>query len=98
MDIGKADIESLVPKLIQLAKDNRYTKIFAKVPESKADRFLTAGFLIEATAEQLFRGEKRVCSLASFLINREEKNNYIGSIRTYYQLLGQNEPRGRFFP
>jgi len=75
MDIGKADIESLVPKLIQIAKDNRYTKIFAKVPESRADKFLAAGFLIEATAEQLFRGEEKGLFLGKFLdeSRREEQ-------------------------
>jgi putative beta-lysine N-acetyltransferase len=75
MDIGNSDIETLVVKLLQLAEDNGYTKIFAKVPESKADKFLDAGFLIEATAGRLFHGEEKGLFLGKFLdeSRREEQ-------------------------
>jgi putative beta-lysine N-acetyltransferase len=65
----------LIEKLLQLAKDNGYSKIFAKVPESKANKFLDAGFLIEARAGELFHGKEEGLFLGKFLdeSRREEQ-------------------------
>ena len=44
----------LVGKLNQLAHDNHYTKIFAKLPADQAEPFLTEGFHVEATSPHFF--------------------------------------------
>ncbi|MBJ2356696.1 putative beta-lysine N-acetyltransferase [Sphaerochaeta sp. S2] len=67
MDPGTADASLLVPKLVKLAEENGYGKIFTKIPRSISAPFLEAGFLIEATAEKLFHGEEEGLFLGMFL-------------------------------
>ncbi len=66
MDIGSADASLLVPKLLDLANERGYGKIFTKIPRSVSAPFLEAGFLVEATAGKLFHGRRKVSSWESF--------------------------------
>ncbi len=48
MKLHPGDVDRIVPALWKLARENRYEKILAKVPESLAERFARAGYRIEA--------------------------------------------------
>ncbi len=76
MDIGSADAALLVPKLVALAKENGYGKIFTKIPRSVSAPFLEAGFLIEANAEKLFHGEEEGLFLGKFLDERRYEEEF----------------------
>jgi beta-lysine N6-acetyltransferase len=67
MDLGKADAGSLVPKIVDLAEQNQYGKIFAKIPETVVDPFLEADFVIEARAERFFGGAEAGLFLGKYL-------------------------------
>jgi putative beta-lysine N-acetyltransferase len=73
MDPGTADVSLLVPKLVKLAGENGYGKIFTKIPRSISAPFLDAGFLIEATAEKLFHGEEEGLFLGKFLDRKRQE-------------------------
>lgn len=57
-------------ELIDLAKTNRYSKIFVKVPESIAKNFIGAGFLEEARIPAFFSG-KEAAVFMGFYLNAE---------------------------
>lgn len=67
MDIKDAHPETLVDSLASLANENGYGKIFAKIPKSKADAFLKAGYSVEASAYGLYGGTERGLFLSKYL-------------------------------
>lgn len=72
MDIGSADASLLVPKLLDLANERGYGKIFTKIPRSVSAPFLEAGFLVEATAGKLFHGQEEGLFLGKFLDEKRQ--------------------------
>ena len=66
MNIKDADPAALISDLERLAARNGYTKIFAKVPASKAARFYDADFRKEAAVPGFFRGEEDALFLGRY--------------------------------
>ena len=58
MELDNADMPSLLPKLNKLAEQEKYGKIFAKVPARWAATFIADGFGTEALVPGFFRGEE----------------------------------------
>ena len=56
MDIGKADTRRLIDEMLEIARDNRYGKLFAKVPATDVPAFIEAGFEVEATVKRMYHG------------------------------------------
>jgi len=67
MKLGTAEPMSLMSELRTLAQKNNYTKIFAKIPQSKAKAFLNEGYLLEAQIPGFFKGQEAACFLAYYL-------------------------------
>lgn len=67
MKMGAAVPAELSVKLIGLARENGYTKIFAKVPESASGAFLRAGYIVEARVPRFFHGGETAFFMAFFL-------------------------------
>lgn len=64
-------------KLIDLAKKNDYSKIFAKVPEHQSDIFLAAGFEEEAKVPAFYDGETTAVFMGFYLnIERAEEPEF----------------------
>ncbi len=65
------DVSSSTPRnLIDLARNNNYSKIFAKVPECHVDIFSAAGFGVEARIPGFYPG-KMTAVLMGFYLNVE---------------------------
>ncbi len=58
MSLSAGDLPGIVDRLDALAKEAGYSKIFAKVPASALDLFLTAGYVTEACVPRFFRGRE----------------------------------------
>ena len=56
--LDPADLPHLIDDLEDLAEQQGYTKIFAKVPASVLDVFAGRGYVVEATVPRLFRGRE----------------------------------------
>jgi len=67
-------------ELIDLAKTNRYSKIFAKVPESIAENFIGAGFLEEARIPAFFSGKEHAVFMGFYLNAKRIKEPEIDKI------------------
>lgn len=63
---GKADTVLLIEALDKLAAEKNYSKIFAKVPSSKADLFFTASYRQEAMIPHFFNGREDVLFMGKY--------------------------------
>lgn len=66
MKLGDADPAELLPALEKLVRKHGYTKIFAKVPASKAAPFLSAQFHQEASIPGFFNGKEEALFLGKY--------------------------------
>ena len=67
MKLDRSDLPGIVDRLDAFARENRYTKIFAKVPASAARPFTSQGYEIEATISCFYNGTEDAAFLGKFL-------------------------------
>jgi len=60
------DSPIILKKINELAKENRYTKIFAKIPLMQAMEFIEDGFVIEAEVPKFFKGKETCYFLCKY--------------------------------
>jgi len=58
MHLETEEVEVIVPRLDELAREQGYTKIFAKVPQSASAHFTRAGYDTEAVVPGLYYGDE----------------------------------------
>lgn len=61
------DLPDLPERLIRLAEERSYTKVFAKAPASWAEAFRTRGYIEEARVPGLFKGREDGVFMSRFL-------------------------------
>lgn len=66
MSLDPRDGIALLPRLDKLAKDKKYSKIFAKAPDSLTDGFLKNGYRIEARIPCFFQGRGNCCFFGKY--------------------------------
>ncbi len=66
MKIGDADIQTLLPNLDNLAEEQEYSKIFAKVPESAFEEFEKRGYRKEALVQGFYNGDENALFLGRY--------------------------------
>ncbi|MBW2569041.1 MAG: putative beta-lysine N-acetyltransferase [Deltaproteobacteria bacterium] len=74
MKLGDADPDQLIPALKELAEKRKYTKIFAKVPSSKAGYFFDAGYQKEAVVPNFHNGCEDVSFLGCFISPKRKES------------------------
>jgi putative beta-lysine N-acetyltransferase len=67
MDLNDVSPTEVVPRLTEMAEANRYTKIFAKVPQSQTEPFFRAGYRREALVPGFFQGQEDAAFLGLYL-------------------------------
>ena len=67
MKLDKADFPKIIDQINTLARDNRYTKIFAKVPFWAAPVFISSGFIVEAYIPNFYEGKDDVFFMSKYL-------------------------------
>ncbi len=58
--------QHLPAKLIELAREKQYSKIFAKIPQEHTETFLHAGFQCEAAIPGFYNGHQTACLLSYY--------------------------------
>ncbi|MDD3014694.1 MAG: putative beta-lysine N-acetyltransferase [Candidatus Gastranaerophilales bacterium] len=66
MKLNAEDINNIIPALNELVENNKYTKIFAKVPSCFKQIFLKNKYSIEATIPNFYNNEQDALFLAKF--------------------------------
>jgi len=84
MKLASGDSPQIIDKLDGLAKENDYTKIFAKVPASERDNFNQRGYVEEAVIPLFSHGSEDVYFMAKYFsknraidTNHEEINTIL---------------------
>ncbi len=72
MKIKNAEPAQLVPALNQLAQEQGYTKIFAKIPRADAEPFMNAGYEQEAEIPEFYQGRTDAVFLGFYLDNQRK--------------------------
>ncbi|MBN1185244.1 MAG: putative beta-lysine N-acetyltransferase [Bacteroidales bacterium] len=67
MKLDKNDFPKIIDRINTLARDNRYTKIFAKVPYWAAPLFISSGFIVEAYIPKFYKGNEDVFFMSKYL-------------------------------
>lgn len=67
MKLDPRDVPTIIPVLNRLATENRYTKIFAKIPKAHGEAFLNEGYRMEAVVPGLYNGEEDGLFLGFYL-------------------------------
>lgn len=67
MKLAVRDMPSVVHRLYSMAKENSYSKIFAKVPSRVLGHFIEAGYTIEAYVPGFFNGREGGYFVAKYL-------------------------------
>ncbi|MDW7727943.1 MAG: putative beta-lysine N-acetyltransferase [Candidatus Methanoperedens sp.] len=77
MKLSKQDFPGIIGKIERLALDNGYTKIFAKVPGFAKNRFIDAGYLMEAFIPGFYNGSENAYLMGKYFSgSRKLINNY----------------------
>jgi putative beta-lysine N-acetyltransferase len=66
MKLSPSDYPAILSGIEELVAEHRYTKVFAKVPESCAEEFLRHGYQIEAQVPDFYWGKIRALFLAKY--------------------------------
>ncbi len=67
MKLDKNDSPDIIGEINELARANKYTKIFCKVPQSAAPQFTANGFITEAQIPRFYEGKEGVFFMSKFL-------------------------------
>lgn len=67
MKLHEQDAPIILKKLSELARDNKYTKIFCKIPTWLAPIFLSGGYIQEANIPKFYNGTDDVSFVSKFL-------------------------------
>ncbi|MCF7836215.1 putative beta-lysine N-acetyltransferase [Candidatus Gracilibacteria bacterium] len=65
--------EALIKKLDQICLENKYSKIFAKIPASSAPAFIANNFKIEAFVPRFFKGREDCFFVAKYFSKNRSK-------------------------
>lgn len=92
MKLHPLDFPGIIDHICDLAKKNRYTKIFCKVPSWAAPHFLSEGFFTEATIPNFYNGSDTAFFMSKILNSDRYLNLEYDKMKGLSQLLKESEP------
>ncbi len=72
MGLNDAAPSAVIPAMEDLARERGYTKIFAKVPESKGDPFYRIGYRAEARVPGFYNGSEAAVFLGRYFLEERK--------------------------
>ncbi len=75
MKLAKEDMPNIISVMDNIAKQNKYTKIFAKIPYCVNKEFLENGYVLEATIPNFYANEAALFISKYYSENRTNINN-----------------------
>ncbi|MCF7954715.1 MAG: putative beta-lysine N-acetyltransferase [Phycisphaerae bacterium] len=73
MKLNQADPKQLIGAMGELAKNNGYTKIFAKIPANQAEIFIDSGYQQEAVVPAFFHAQE-ACAFLGYYLDPDRKH------------------------
>lgn len=85
MKLDPDEAEKIVVELEEIAKQNQYTKIFAKIPSKSKQIFLDSGYIQEAHIPYFYNGEDDAFFMAKFFSdqrrNQQDKDRIVDVLK-----------------
>jgi putative beta-lysine N-acetyltransferase len=92
MKLARADCPEILNALRGIARENTYTKIFAKVPSWAAPVFFSDGYLMEAFIPRFYRDREAAFFLSKYLDSDRLMGVEYGSLNELGKLLSADDP------
>jgi len=87
MKLDERDVDSILDELSKLAKTNKYSKLFCKIPKNIAPLFFANGFILEAYIPKFYNNTADVFFLSKFLNADRLLNIETNELSTFSRLL-----------
>lgn len=91
MKLHEEDEGAMVPSLLQMASENKYSKIFCKIPQHAAPEFLAEGFTPEAFIPKFYSGKEDVLFMSKFLASERSVHHAEDQLKTIAPFLKDSE-------
>jgi len=88
MDLSPDDFPQIIDRMKQLAENEDYTKIFAKVPARHAPSFIREGYVTEAFIPGFYNGTEDAFFLM-FYTDQQRQQPEQGALTSFQELLNQ---------
>ncbi len=95
MKLAQNDVSGIIPKLTQLAQNQGYSKIFAKIPAYAKDHFLQNGFQVEASVPRFYQAQEAAYFMGRYFHpqrQNEEQKNRINNVLKEARLKADSTP------
>ncbi len=91
MKLKEDDLSVVLPKIAELARQNRYSKIFCKVPKQLAPEFFANGFLLEGFIPKFYKQETDVFFVSKYLSSDRLLNIETEQLSVLSKLLSEKQ-------
>lgn len=93
MKVPKVNPKSFITKIEDLASDNEYKKIIAKVPDEIKHEFLKSGFVEEAHVPNFYMGKEDCCFVSKYMCPNRKKIINKDELKKVLQVAHRNKGR-----
>lgn len=91
MKLDEGESSEIINQINELAHENKYTKIFCKIPQKVAPLFFANGFLMEAQIPKFYKGKEGAFFVSKFLSSDRLLDIENGSLNQLSKLLSETE-------
>lgn len=98
MKLNTQDLPDVIHEINSLARKNKYTKIFCKVPQKAAPQFLANGFFTEAQIPGFYKGKETAFFVSKFLSSDRLLNIENEKLQELSELLSANNNQRKEVP
>lgn len=92
MKLHRDDAAEITAELDRLATSRGYSKIFAKVPRWSLDRFVAAGYELEASIPDFFPGGEAACFLGKYFTADRNVESQLQLVKEVLEVASAQEP------
>jgi len=89
MKLDKQDVEIILEEISKLAKTNKYSKLFCKVPKNIAPLFFANGYILEGYIPKFYKNRDDVFFVSKFLNSGRLLNIEKDELSKFNQLLSE---------
>lgn len=93
MKLGESDNSEIIEQINTLARKNKYTKIFCKIPQKAAPLFFANGFFMEAQIPKFYKGKESAFFVSKFLSSDRLLEIENDNLNELSKLLKETQPR-----
>jgi beta-lysine N6-acetyltransferase len=85
MKLSPDDVPEIIPELNELAAEQGYTKIFAKIQASELPHFILNGYVMEAFVPKFYKN-KFDCIMVSLFLDKKRQQAPAEKLKNFYEL------------